>query len=97
MGCLGDDNMVRDVTIEEMSQAVFSASPLGVLGGYINRLAEAVQPVQCSGKLRMWRLGEWKTYERSVCAVEKRIGTSAVRLRATTVNWECRLGQRRLV
>jgi hypothetical protein len=34
---------------------------------------------------------------RSVCAVEKRIGTSAVRLGATAVNCECRVGQRRLV
>jgi hypothetical protein len=35
MGCLGDDDVVHDATIEEMSQAVFSASPLGALGGYI--------------------------------------------------------------
>jgi hypothetical protein len=32
MGCLGDGDVVRNATIEEMSQAVFSASPLG---GYI--------------------------------------------------------------
>jgi hypothetical protein len=37
MGCLGDDDMVRDATIEEMSQAVFSVSPLGGHGGYIIR------------------------------------------------------------
>jgi hypothetical protein len=37
VGCLGDDDVARDVTIEEMSQAVFSASPLGALGGYITR------------------------------------------------------------
>jgi hypothetical protein len=37
MGCLGDDDVVRDATIEEMSQAVFSANPLGTLGGYIIR------------------------------------------------------------
>jgi hypothetical protein len=32
---LGDDNVVRDATIDEMSQAVFSASPLR---GYIIQL-----------------------------------------------------------
>jgi hypothetical protein len=37
MGCLRGDDVVRDATIEEMSQAVFSASPLGALGGYIIR------------------------------------------------------------
>jgi hypothetical protein len=37
MGCVGDDDVVRDATIEELSQAVFSASPLGALGGYIIR------------------------------------------------------------
>jgi hypothetical protein len=37
MGCLGDDDVIRDVTIAEMSQAVFSASPLGALGGCIIR------------------------------------------------------------
>jgi hypothetical protein len=45
--------------------------------------------------LGMWILGEWKTYECSVCAVKKRIGTSAVLLGETAVNCECRLGQRR--
>jgi hypothetical protein len=35
MGCLGDDDVVRDATIEEMSQAVFSASLLGALESYI--------------------------------------------------------------
>jgi hypothetical protein len=34
MGCLDGDDVVRDVTIEEMSQEVSSASPLG---GYIIR------------------------------------------------------------
>jgi hypothetical protein len=37
MRCLGDDDVVRDATIEQMSQAVFSASPLGALGDYISR------------------------------------------------------------
>jgi hypothetical protein len=37
MSCLGDDDVVRDGTIEQMSQAVFSASPLGALGDYISR------------------------------------------------------------
>jgi hypothetical protein len=37
VGCLGVDDLVRDATIEEMSEAVFSASPLGALGGYIIR------------------------------------------------------------
>jgi hypothetical protein len=35
MGCLDGDDVVRDATIEEMSQAVFSASLLGALGGDI--------------------------------------------------------------
>jgi hypothetical protein len=37
MRCLDDDDVVSDATIEQMSQAVFSASPLGALGGYISR------------------------------------------------------------
>jgi hypothetical protein len=37
MSCLGGDDVLRDATIEEMSQAVFSASPLGSLGGYVIR------------------------------------------------------------
>jgi hypothetical protein len=37
MGCLGGDDVVREATIEEMSQAVFSASLLGELRGYIIR------------------------------------------------------------
>jgi hypothetical protein len=36
MRCL-DDDVVRDATIEQMSQAVFSANPLGALGDYISR------------------------------------------------------------
>jgi hypothetical protein len=36
MRCL-DDDVVRDATIEQMSQAVFSASPLGALRDYISR------------------------------------------------------------
>jgi hypothetical protein len=47
------DNVVHDATIKEMSQAAFSASPLGALGGYIiqptklsESVSEAVQPVQ---------------------------------------------------
>jgi hypothetical protein len=47
VGCLGDDDVVRDATIEEMSQAVFSASPLGALGGYIFRPTK-LGSVQCS-------------------------------------------------
>jgi hypothetical protein len=34
-GLPSDDDMVRDTTIEEMSQAVFSASPLRAVRGYI--------------------------------------------------------------
>jgi hypothetical protein len=45
MSCLGDDDVVRDATIEEMSQAEFSASPLGALGSYISRPTKAVQSV----------------------------------------------------
>jgi hypothetical protein len=53
MDCLGGDDVVRDATIEEKLQAVFSASPLGALGGYIIRptklsSASAVSAVQCS-------------------------------------------------
>jgi hypothetical protein len=36
MRCLHDD-VVCDATIEQMSQAVFSASPLEALGDYISR------------------------------------------------------------
>jgi hypothetical protein len=42
MGCLGGDDVVCDATIEEMSQAVFSASPLG---GYISRSTKSVPAV----------------------------------------------------
>jgi hypothetical protein len=35
MRCLVDD-VVRVATIEQMSQAVFSADPLGALGDYIS-------------------------------------------------------------
>jgi hypothetical protein len=51
MGFLGDDDVARYATIEEMSQAVFSASPLGALGGYIilpTKLNSASTVVQCS-------------------------------------------------
>jgi hypothetical protein len=34
MGCLGDDDVVRDATVEEISQEVFLAS---LLGGYMIR------------------------------------------------------------
>jgi hypothetical protein len=37
MDCLGGDDVVRDAMIEEMLQAVFSASPLGALGRCIIR------------------------------------------------------------
>jgi hypothetical protein len=36
MICLGEDDVVRDATIEQMSQAVFSASPLGALSEAIS-------------------------------------------------------------
>jgi hypothetical protein len=36
MRCLGYDDVVRDATIEQTSQAVFSAGPLGALGDYIS-------------------------------------------------------------
>jgi hypothetical protein len=42
MGCLGKD-VIRDTTIEEMSQAVFSASPRGAFGGYISRPTKGVR------------------------------------------------------
>jgi hypothetical protein len=34
---MGGDDVVHDATIEQMSQAVFSGSPLGALGGYMSR------------------------------------------------------------
>jgi hypothetical protein len=37
MRCLGNNDVVRDATVEQMSQAVFSVSPLGSLGDYISR------------------------------------------------------------
>jgi hypothetical protein len=51
MDCLGSDDVVRDATIEEMLQALFSASPLGVLGGYIIRPTKlsSVSAVQWNG------------------------------------------------
>jgi hypothetical protein len=33
----GDSDVLRDATIREVSQAVFSAGQLGGLGGYIRR------------------------------------------------------------
>jgi hypothetical protein len=33
----GDDDVLRDATVREVSQAVFSASQLGALIGYISR------------------------------------------------------------
>jgi hypothetical protein len=43
MRCL-DDDVVRDATIEQMSQAVFSAGPLRALGG----LYQATNQAECS-------------------------------------------------
>jgi hypothetical protein len=34
----GDKDILRNATLREVSQAVFSASPLGALRGYISRL-----------------------------------------------------------
>jgi hypothetical protein len=42
---LPSDDVVRDAPTEEMSQAVFSASPLGALGGYIIRPTNVIVPV----------------------------------------------------
>jgi hypothetical protein len=36
MRCLDEYDVVRDATIKQMSQAVFTASPLGALGDYIS-------------------------------------------------------------
>jgi hypothetical protein len=52
VGCLDGDDVVRDATVEEMSQAVFSASPIG---GYIIRLIKlssvsAVSAMQCGSE-----------------------------------------------
>jgi hypothetical protein len=60
MGCLGVYDMVRDTTVEEMSQAVFSASPLG---GYISRLTKlssvsAVSTVERSSKQLEFKAAE---------------------------------------
>jgi hypothetical protein len=54
MDCLGGDDVIREATIEKMLQAVFSASPLGALGGYIIRPTKlssvsAVSAVQWNG------------------------------------------------
>jgi hypothetical protein len=38
----GDEDVLRDATIHEVSQAVFSASQLGALIGYKRRLFNAV-------------------------------------------------------
>jgi hypothetical protein len=43
MDCLDGDDMVRDATIQQMSQAVFSVSPLG---GYTIRPTKSVSEVQ---------------------------------------------------
>jgi hypothetical protein len=51
MGRLDGDDVVRDATIKQMSRAVFSASPLRALGGYIIHPTKSVQSlrsVQCS-------------------------------------------------
>jgi hypothetical protein len=57
MSCLGDDDVVRDATIEEMSQAVFSTSQLGALGGYISRPTKSVQSVvDGTQDAETWRL-----------------------------------------
>jgi hypothetical protein len=37
VSCLGDDDVVCGATMEQMSQAVFSASPLAAFGGCISR------------------------------------------------------------
>jgi hypothetical protein len=37
--------VVRDATIEQMSQAVFTASPLGALGDYISEPTKLNAPV----------------------------------------------------
>jgi hypothetical protein len=49
MGGLAGADVVRDATIEETSQAVFSASPLGALESYIIWQNKSVQ---FSGKER---------------------------------------------
>jgi hypothetical protein len=48
MGCLGDDDVVRDAEIEEMPQAEFSASPLGARRLYqsTDQVSESVPAVQ---------------------------------------------------
>jgi hypothetical protein len=42
MRCLDEYDVVRDATIEQMSQAVFSAGPLGALGDYISEPIKSV-------------------------------------------------------
>jgi hypothetical protein len=51
MRCL-DDDVVRDATIEQMSQAVFSAGPLGELGDYISEPTK-LNPVSVSELVRV--------------------------------------------
>jgi hypothetical protein len=48
---LPGDDVLRDATTQEVSQAVFSESPLGALVGYISRPfnAESQEDTQCLG------------------------------------------------
>jgi hypothetical protein len=61
MPCLDGDDVVCDATIEEKSQAMFSASPLGMLGGYIirpTRLSQAVSQYQQCSVVRLGAVSE---------------------------------------
>jgi hypothetical protein len=55
---LGDDDVVRNAKIEQMSQAVFSTSPLGALGGYIIRPTKLISECrECSWVFEELSLG----------------------------------------
>jgi hypothetical protein len=58
---------VRDATIERMSQAVFTASPLGALGDYISEPTKlnAVRGEARHRKYKRLKLGGGQAYDRS--------------------------------
>jgi hypothetical protein len=61
MGCLDGDDVVCDAKIEEMSQAVISASPLGALGGYISQPTKSVSQCRQCSVVRLGAVSElWK-------------------------------------
>jgi hypothetical protein len=64
MSCLGDDDVVRDATIEQISQVVFSASLLRALRDYISQRTK-LNPVSAGMSLNSSKYGSQK---KSVCS-----------------------------